>query len=99
MAVSGTYNVNVKSPMGDQAGTFTVTASGDTFTGTLSGGLGTMEAQNGTVSGDTLSWQMDMKVPMPMTLDCEATVTGDVIEGKVTAGVFGSMPLTGTRAA
>jgi hypothetical protein len=98
MAVAGTYNVTVKSPMGEQAGTFTVEVSGDSFTGTLSGGLGTMEANNGKVSGDTLTWQMDMKVPMPMTLDCEATVTGDAIAGKVVAGPFGAMPLSGTRA-
>ena len=34
-----------------------------------------------------------------MTLDCEATVDGDAITGKVTAGAFGSMELAGTRAA
>lgn len=98
MSVSGTYNVAVKTPMGEQSGTFTVTATGDTFTGTLTGGLGSMDAQNGKVAGNTLSWQMDMKVPMPMTLDCTATVDGDTIAGDVKAGAFGSMALTGTRA-
>jgi hypothetical protein len=42
---------------------------------------------------------MDMKVPMPMTLDCEATVDGDTITGNVKAGAFGSMAMSGTRAA
>ncbi len=98
MSVAGTYNVTVQSPMGDQAGTFTVVVDGDTFTGSLNGALGSMTADNGKVSGNTLTWQMEMKVPMPMTLDCEATVDGDAITGKVTAGMFGSMPLTGTRA-
>jgi hypothetical protein len=32
-----------------------------------------------------------------MTLDCSATVTADTIEGSVTAGAFGSFPLSGTR--
>jgi hypothetical protein len=97
MSVSGTYNVTVKTPMGDQAGTFTVLAEGDRFTGSLAGGLGSMDVADGTVSGNTLTWKMDMKVPMPMTLDCEATVDGDAINGNVKAGVFGSMPLSGTR--
>lgn len=98
MPVSGTYNVAVKTPMGEQSGTFTITASGDTFTGTLTGGLGSMDARNGKVQGTALTWQMDMKVPMPMTLDCTATVDGDTISGDVKAGPFGSMPLTGMRA-
>lgn len=97
MPVSGTYAVTVRTPMGEQSGTFTVTAAGDTFTGTISGELGAMEVREGKVAGETLTWQMDMKVPMPMTLDCTATVTGDTITGNVKAGVFGSMPLNGTR--
>lgn len=99
MSVAGTYDISVKTPMGEQKGSFTVTVDGDAFTGNLSSGsMGTMEINGGKVSGNTLSWQMDMKVPMPMTLDCEATVDGDAITGSVKAGAFGSMPLEGTRA-
>lgn len=97
MSVAGTYEVNVKSPMGDQTGTFTVVVDGDSFTGSLAGGMGSMDVANGKVNGNTLTWSMDMKVPMPMTLECEATVDGDAINGDVKAGVFGSMPLTGKR--
>jgi hypothetical protein len=42
---------------------------------------------------------MDMKVPMPMTLECDATVDGDAISGSIKAGMFGSMAMAGTRAA
>ena len=69
----------------------------DSVTGSLNGGMGSMEVANGKVSGNTLNWSMDMKVPMPMTLDCEATVDGDAMTGAVKAGVFGSMPLSGKR--
>jgi len=98
MAVAGTYNVITKTPMGDQNGTFTVVVDGDSFTGNVSGPMGSMDVKNGKVSGNNLTWQMDMKVPMPMTLDCEATVDGDSLTGNVKAGAFGSMGLTGTRA-
>ena len=97
MPVAGTYEVSVKSPMGDQNGTFTVVVNGDSFSGSLNGGMGSMDITGGKVSGDSLSWSMDMKVPMPMTLDCTATVDGDAMTGDVKAGVFGSMPLTGKR--
>ncbi len=97
MSVAGTYEVSVKTPMGDQGGTFTVVVDGDSFSGSLNGGMGSMDVTGGTVSGNTLSWKMDMKVPMPMTLDCTATVDGDALTGDVKAGVFGSMPLTGKR--
>ena len=33
-----------------------------------------------------------------MTLDCKATVDGDALTGSVTAGMFGTFPMNGTRA-
>lgn len=98
MSVAGTYNTVVKSPMGDQSGTLTVMVDGDSFTGQMAGGMGTMDIEDGKVAGNTLTWKMSMVVPMPMTLDCEATVDGDTITGAVNAGAFGAMPLSGTRA-
>ncbi len=98
MSAAGTWNVTTKTPMGDQAGTFTVAVDGDSFTGSISNPMmGSMDVQNGKVSGNVLTWTMDMKVPMPMTLECEATVDGDALTGSVKAGMFGSMGLTGTR--
>lgn len=99
MSVAGTYECVTKSPMGDQKGTFTVVpGDGDTFTGSMTGSMGSMDVEEGTIHGDTLKWKMKMTVPMPMTLDCEATIDGDALTGKVGAGAFGDMPLSGTRA-
>lgn len=97
-AVDGTWDTIVKSPLGDQKSTLTVKSDGDTFTGTNSGAMGSVDIDDGKVDGDTLSWTMKMTVPMPMTLDCTATVDGDTITGQVGAGAFGSFPMTGTRA-
>lgn len=99
MSVAGTYSTVVKSPMGDQSGTLTVVPDGDTFSGSLIGSLGSMDITGGTVTGNTISWKMNMVVPMPMTLDCEATIDGDALTGSVNAGAFGAMPLSGTREA
>jgi hypothetical protein len=99
MAVDGKYDVTVKSPMGDQKSVFTVNSDGGSFTGNMAGAMGSMDVDGGTVDGDTLTWKMNMTVPMPMTLECTATVDGDAITGEVKAGAFGSMGLSGTRQA
>ena len=98
MSVAGTYDVTTRTPMGDQKGTLTVVVDGDSFTGTVTNPMGTMDIQGGKVAGNTLTWKMDMKVPMPMSLDCEATIDGDALTGKIVAGAFGAMALSGTRA-
>ncbi|MEM6858131.1 MAG: hypothetical protein AAF559_09690 [Pseudomonadota bacterium] len=98
MSVAGSYDTTVKSPMGDQKGTITVNDNGDgTFSGKMEGGMGAMDIPTGTVEGNTIKWSMDMTVPMPMKLDCEATIDGDTLTGTVNAGAFGAMPLSGTR--
>ena len=99
MSVAGTYDVVTKTPMGDQNGVFTVNVDGGTFTGSVNGAMGSMDVANGKVDGNRLTWTMDMKVPMPMTLECEATVDGDALSGSVKAGAFGSMAMTGKRKA
>lgn len=97
MSVEGTYDVVVKSPMGDQSSKLTVKPDGDRFTGSMAGGLGTMDITDGTVEGNTIRWTMNMTVPMPMALECEATIDGDSVTGTVKAGAFGAFPLSGSR--
>ena len=98
MSVAGTYDCVTKTPMGDQKSKFTVNVDGDTFTGQQAGAMGSMDVVDGKVDGNTLTWTMNMTVPMPMKLTGEATVEGDAITGTVDAGAFGKMPLSGTRA-
>ncbi|MEK6637528.1 MAG: hypothetical protein AABY88_05525 [Pseudomonadota bacterium] len=97
MSVAGSYECVVKSPMGDQKSTLTVNVDGDTWSGTNAGAQGSLDVYDGKVDGNTLTWKMDMKVPMPMTLEGTATVDGDSITGSVKAGMFGSMAMSGTR--
>ena len=101
MSVAGTYEFTVDTPMGAQSGTMTVVpdASGMSFTGVIEGSLGHIEVDDGSIMGDTLSWSMRMNMPLPMGLDCEATVDGDAVSGSVKAGIFGTMPLSGRRIA
>ena len=96
--VDGSWDCTVKSPLGEQKLTLTVNSDGGSFSGTASGAMGSSDV-TGTVEGNTIKWQQQMTVPMPMTLDCTATVDGDSISGQVQAGAFGSFPLLGSRSA
>jgi hypothetical protein len=99
MSVAGSYECVTKTPMGDQKSVLTVNVDGDSWTGSNAGAQGTLECKGGKVDGNTITWTMDMVVPMPMTLEGTATVDGDTITGSVKAGMFGSMALSGTRQA
>ena len=96
--LDGAYECVTKSPMGDQKSTLTVKTDGDSWTGTNAGAMGALDVKNGKVDGNTLTWDMDMVVPMPMTLNCKATVEGDTLNGTIKAGAFGEMAMTGTKA-
>ncbi|MBA4353870.1 MAG: hypothetical protein C0409_04190 [Novosphingobium sp.] len=97
MSVAGSYTCVTKTPMGDQTSTLSVHPDGGSFTGSNVGQMGSMEVEDGKVEGNTLTWQMKMTIPMPMTLDCKATIDGDKLTGTVTAGMFGTFPMEGTR--
>jgi hypothetical protein len=99
MSVAGSYECLTKTPMGDQNSIFTVVpgADGTSFTGTNAGPMGTLTVEDGKIDGNTLSWKMNMTVPMPLELNAKATIDGDALAGTVNAGAFGLMPMTGTR--
>jgi len=101
MSLAGTYDCSIKTPMGEQAGTFDVIPDkdGSGFTGSVANDLGSMAVRDGAIDGNTLFWKMDMTTPMAMELTCEATVEGDQLTGTVKAGIFGAMDMTGARRA
>lgn len=94
--VDGRWECTVSAPMGEQSFILTVESTGGSFTGRAEGSIGGMDVE-GDVTGNTIAWPMRVPKPMPITLNCEATITGDSLEGKVSAGFFGSFPITGTR--
>lgn len=99
MSVAGQYDCVTKSPMGDQKSILTVNVDGDSWTGSNAGQMGSLDITDGKVDGNTLTWTMYMKVPMPMKLEGTATVDGDTITGQIKAGAFGTMAMSGTRKA
>src|SRR3546814_17890497 len=72
--VDGSYDCVTKSTMGDQKSVFTVNSDGGSFTGQNAGAMGSLDVENGKADGNKLSWTLNMKVPMTMTLECEETI-------------------------
>jgi hypothetical protein len=90
MSFAGTYNVTINTPMGKQEGVLVLEENGDALTGTMSAGGDSAEVKNGKVMGDTATWDVDVKKPMPLTLSFEGKEAGDDINGNVKLGAFGN---------
>jgi hypothetical protein len=97
MAIDGKWKFTINSPMGAQGGTIDIKTSGDSLTGDVQSAVGAMQV-SGKVAGNKLTWRLPITQPMPMDLDVAVTVDGDKFAGDVTAGSFGSFPITGERA-
>lgn len=98
MSADGDWKVTMNSPMGSQDATLTLKADGGALSGKIVGPQGTQEFDGGSVDGNTLSWKISMKQPMPMELEFDATVDGDAIKGNVKLGAFGNATFEGQRA-
>ena len=98
MAVDGTWNLTMNTPMGERRSTVTLSTSGATLTGTQEAEGNTTEIAAGTVNGNDVSWQVSITNPMPLTLTCNGTVDGNTLNGTADTGMFGSFPFEGARA-
>ena len=98
MAVDGTWNLTMSTPMGERNATLDLKSSGGTLTGTQGADGNSTEIFDGTVNGDDVTWKVSITDPMPLTLDFSGKVAGDSISGEMGIGPMGSFPFTGTRA-
>jgi hypothetical protein len=99
MSIDGDWDVVVKSPMGEQKSVLTLHADGTTLTGSDKGTGASNEVKDGKISGDVLTWSVDVTTPMKMKIEIEVTVDGDKFAGTAKAGMFGKFPMTGTKRA
>jgi len=99
MAVDGTYNIQINTPMGNQTGKLTLKSDGNSLSGSMSSDMGEQAFSGGTVTGDEFAWSMQVSSPMgDMKLDFKGSVNADEISGQVQLGSFGSADFKGTRA-
>jgi hypothetical protein len=93
----GEWDCVTDTPMGEQTSLFAIRPEGDGFAGTNAGTMGSLDVIDGRIEDRRLIWKMKLTSPFPMTLDCQAMIEGDRLEGSVTAGAFGSWRMRGVR--
>ena len=98
MAVDGSWNLTMTTPMGERNSTLSVTSAGGALTGTQTAEGNSTEIFEGTVNGDDVTWKVSITSPMPLTLAFSGKVSGDSMSGEMGIGPMGSFPFTGTRA-
>ena len=99
MAVSGTWNVTMNTPMGSRDATLELTASDSDLSGRWSGQQGSTDFSGGKAAGDHAEWTVHVQGPMgAMDLGFAGDVNGDSISGTVQFGAFGSGTFSGTKA-
>jgi hypothetical protein len=98
MAVDGSWNIVLSTPMGDRNTTLTLKSAGSALTGTQGAEGESTEIFEGTVNGDDVAWKVSITNPMPLTLAFSGKVSGDSISGEAGIGPMGSFPFTGARA-
>jgi hypothetical protein len=98
MAVDGTYDVTMNTPMGAQKATFEFSTDGTRLSGRMSSMMGAIDFDNGVVDANNLTWTVDAKTPMgDMAVECAAVLDGDSLTGEAKMGSFGSASFTGAR--
>jgi hypothetical protein len=97
MAVDGTWNLTMDTPMGERPSTLVVKDVGGKLEGTQAAEGQTTDIFDGTVNGNNVGWKVSITQPMALTLDFSGTVNGDAMSGSVQLGMFGSSPFRATR--
>jgi hypothetical protein len=97
MAVDGKYDITIHSPQGPQPMTVVLTTDGASITGTATSAEGDSELVEPAYEGNSVTWKLPITVPMPLTLEFEATIDGDSISGVAKVGAIASIPFDGNR--
>jgi hypothetical protein len=97
MSFDGTYQVTVKTPMGNQEGKLTIQTTGDGFSGSLETPSGASDFSGGRISGSRRQWQAETKTPMgAFDVSYSATIEGDTLSGTA-ATPLGEAPMEGKK--
>jgi D-glucosaminate-6-phosphate ammonia-lyase len=95
--VTGTWELNVESPMGSRASDAVFTQNGETLTGKMVSPRGEVPL-TGTLKGNAIAFGLNVNVQgQDLQIDYTGTVTGDTMSGTVVFGSFGDGKWTGKK--
>jgi hypothetical protein len=98
--VTGTWDLEAVTPFGSQALRLELMSTGSSVTGIASVGSTSVPVRDGKLTGDQLTFEVDVTDPMELTLAAKLTIDGDTMSGKAKARgkLFPSAKVTGSRA-
>jgi hypothetical protein len=97
MAVDGTYEISIQTPMGTQPGKMVLKVEGDAVVGTMQNQMGTEPIQNGKANGDEFRFLVEAKTPMgPIKMTVKGKVEEDEVLGQAVTP-FGPAPIKGKK--
>jgi hypothetical protein len=97
MSITGTWNLTLKSPLGDQAARLDLHEFDGSVQGTLTGKGDPAALQRVTVDGANLAFSADADTPVGrMNLAFTGSVTGDTLAGTYSTP-FGAFEFSGNR--
>jgi hypothetical protein len=94
----GSWQVTMSTPAGPQELRLHIETLSDSFTGRIESFMGNHDVA-GSVTANTLSWQMKTTKPLPITVTFNVEIEGDTLNGTAKLGMFGKSTLTGHRLA
>jgi D-glucosaminate-6-phosphate ammonia-lyase len=96
--VTGTWELNVESPMGSRASDAVFTQTGETLGGKMVSARGEVPLK-GTINGEAITFGINVNVQgQDLQIDYTGTVTGpDTMSGTVVFGSFGDGKWTGKK--
>lgn len=98
MSYNGTWNIVMKTPVGDREAVLTLAQDGDSLSGTAISDGKTNELKDGKVEDGRAKFKFDMTNPMPLTLEFDVAEDSGNLDGSVVLGMFGTATVTGTPA-
>jgi len=98
MSYSGTWNLTMKTPMGDRDVSVTLAEDGDALTGSAAADGNSNDIKNGKIEDGNAKFDVDVTSPMPLTLSFDLSADGDAISGNCKLGMFGNAAVSGSKA-
>jgi type IV pilus biogenesis protein CpaD/CtpE len=95
--ITGTWALNVETPMGAREMKLNATQTGEVLAGTIASGRGDMPV-TGTVKGNAVAFMMKVNAQgMDLQIDYVGTVEGDAMKGTMKLGDMGEGTWTGKK--
>ena len=99
MAVAGSWDITINSPMGARLAKLELAEDGGAITGTQTGEQGSVDLYDGAADGDNVSWKTDINGAMgEMTLSFTGALADGKLSGEVQFGALGAGTWEATKA-